>query len=216
MAGSVKGPPCGWRARPHFRNSRRRRPPTSSWVHRAGLERGRNPTGTGARCLRTANGGPAAGSSRASQSGQPCGDCSIETDQHADRNQSVNGAVAYCAVCVLLRPYCEESIIRAAVTLVFARGAVSQRFQQPLILTHVTVIDATGSPAKPDMTVVIRDHRIVALGRTGAAALQDAEIEERLKLESSQIWCCSMQIRSTTFLIRRRFGSHRERPVSQP
>jgi len=47
---------------------------------------------------------------------------------------------------------------------------------QPLILTHVTVIDATGSPAKPDMTVVIRDHRIVALGRTGAAALQDAEI----------------------------------------
>jgi len=87
---------------------------------------------------------------------------------------------------------------------------------QPLILTHVTVIDATGSPAKPDMTVVIRDHRIVALGRTGAAALQDAEIEERLKLESSQIWCCSMQIRSTTFLIRRRFDSHRERPVSQP
>ncbi len=36
---------------------------------------------------------------------------------------------------------------------------------RPLILTHVTVIDATGSPAKPDMSVVIRNHRIAAMGR---------------------------------------------------
>jgi ankyrin repeat protein len=35
-----------------------------------------------------------------------------------------------------------------------------------LVLTHVTVIDATGAPAKPDMTVVIKDGRIAALGKT--------------------------------------------------
>ncbi len=37
-----------------------------------------------------------------------------------------------------------------------------------LILTHVTVIDATGSLAKPDMRVVIRDHKITAIDRKSA------------------------------------------------
>jgi len=36
-----------------------------------------------------------------------------------------------------------------------------------VVLTNVTVIDATGAPAKPNMTVVIRGDRIAALGRTG-------------------------------------------------
>jgi Amidohydrolase family len=39
---------------------------------------------------------------------------------------------------------------------------------KPLILTHVTIIDVTGSPAKPDMNVVIRNHRIAAIGRSSA------------------------------------------------
>ena len=38
---------------------------------------------------------------------------------------------------------------------------------QVLVFTHVTVIDATGAEAKPDMTVVIRDGRIAELGRSG-------------------------------------------------
>ncbi len=36
-----------------------------------------------------------------------------------------------------------------------------------LVFTHVTVIDATGAPAKPDMTVVITGDRIAALGKSG-------------------------------------------------
>src|SRR5262245_39052053 len=36
-----------------------------------------------------------------------------------------------------------------------------------LVFTHVTIIDATGSPARPDMTVVITDDRITTLGQTG-------------------------------------------------
>jgi Amidohydrolase family len=36
-----------------------------------------------------------------------------------------------------------------------------------LAFTHVTVIDATGAPAKTDMSIVIIDGRISALGKTG-------------------------------------------------
>jgi ankyrin repeat protein len=39
--------------------------------------------------------------------------------------------------------------------------------QKALVFTHVTVIDATGAPAKPDMTVVVSGDRIEALGKTG-------------------------------------------------
>jgi imidazolonepropionase-like amidohydrolase len=39
--------------------------------------------------------------------------------------------------------------------------------ERSLVLTHVTVIDATGASAKPDMSVVISGDRIVELGRTG-------------------------------------------------
>lgn len=37
---------------------------------------------------------------------------------------------------------------------------------QPLVFTHVTVIDMTGAPAQTDMTVVITGNRISALGKT--------------------------------------------------
>jgi len=40
-----------------------------------------------------------------------------------------------------------------------------------LAFTHVSVIDATGSPAKPDMTVVITGNRISAIGQTGKVDL---------------------------------------------
>ena len=35
-------------------------------------------------------------------------------------------------------------------------------------ITHVTVIDTTGGPPKPDMTVVVQDQRIVDLGKSDA------------------------------------------------
>ncbi|MHC4560056.1 MAG: ankyrin repeat domain-containing protein [Planctomycetota bacterium] len=38
--------------------------------------------------------------------------------------------------------------------------------QKTLVFTHVTVIDATGAPAQPDMTVVIKGDRIEALDKT--------------------------------------------------
>jgi len=36
----------------------------------------------------------------------------------------------------------------------------------PLALTHVTVIDATGSPAQPDMTVIVQERHIVEVGKS--------------------------------------------------
>lgn len=45
----------------------------------------------------------------------------------------------------------------------------AQTVDAPLAITHVTVIDATGAPAKRDMTVVIVGGNIAAIGRTGRA-----------------------------------------------
>ncbi len=48
---------------------------------------------------------------------------------------------------------------------------------KPLVLAHVTVIDATGAPAQPDMTVVIADGRIVSLGKSGSLGVPtDAQV----------------------------------------
>jgi imidazolonepropionase-like amidohydrolase len=38
----------------------------------------------------------------------------------------------------------------------------------PVAITHVTVIDTTGAPPKSDMTVIVKDQRIVELGRSDA------------------------------------------------
>lgn len=52
---------------------------------------------------------------------------------------------------------------------------LSQRQNSPqptsLVFTHITVIDATGAPAQPDMTVVITGDRITTLGKAGKVHL---------------------------------------------
>jgi imidazolonepropionase-like amidohydrolase len=53
----------------------------------------------------------------------------------------------------------------------------SSRHLQILIFTHVTVIDATGAPVKPHMSVVITGDRITAIGRSGKVRIpKDAQI----------------------------------------
>src|SRR6267142_6779961 len=61
------------------------------------------------------------------------------------------------------------SLILFCSSLLLAQQRTSSR--QVLVFAHVTVIDATGAEAKPDMTVVIRDGRIAALGRRGTIRL---------------------------------------------
>jgi hypothetical protein len=56
-------------------------------------------------------------------------------------------------------------ILALPALLVAQANAATQ--SKPLIFTHVTVIDMTGAPAKPDMTVVVDGGRISALGKSG-------------------------------------------------
>ena len=53
---------------------------------------------------------------------------------------------------------------------------------KPLAIVHVTVIDATGAAAQPELTVVITGHRISALGKTIAELTSgsDAAMRQRI------------------------------------
>ncbi|HEV8130943.1 MAG TPA: amidohydrolase family protein [Acidobacteriota bacterium] len=62
--------------------------------------------------------------------------------------------------------------------------------QKPLAFIHVTVIDATGAPAKPDMTVLVTGDRIAAIGKTGRVHIpKDAQnIEATGKFLIPGLW----------------------------
>ncbi|HKE55320.1 MAG TPA: amidohydrolase family protein [Pyrinomonadaceae bacterium] len=56
-------------------------------------------------------------------------------------------------------------------------SAQTTPLSQSLVLTHVTVIDMTGTPAKPDQTVVITNGHILTLGKSGELSLpQNSQI----------------------------------------
>jgi imidazolonepropionase-like amidohydrolase len=58
-------------------------------------------------------------------------------------------------------------LFAACLALAGALTAVSAA-ADTLAITHVTVIDATGSPAQPEMTVIVKDGRIAELGGSAA------------------------------------------------
>jgi hypothetical protein len=65
--------------------------------------------------------------------------------------------------------------------LLFVSQLIAQRLPvtQPtsLAFTHVTLIDMTGAPPKPDMTVMVIGNRITALGQTGKVRIpKEAQI----------------------------------------
>src|SRR6266404_3689573 len=94
--------------------------------------------------------------------------------RYRDRPPREPGPIRNSAVGIVLCVYDRGGIVKR---LLFALLSLSSLLvaQSPtipadrsLILTHVTVIDATGSLAKPDMRVVIRDHKITAIDRKSA------------------------------------------------
>jgi len=56
------------------------------------------------------------------------------------------------------------------ITLLLAGGRTDTQ-QKPLVLRRLTVIDVTGGPPKPDMTVVITGDRITDLGEAGKVSV---------------------------------------------
>ena len=73
------------------------------------------------------------------------------------------------------------TIFRIRLSLLIALGIpfplAAQEARKPLAFTHVTVIDCTGDPPKPDMTVVVTGDRIAAIGKTGDVVIpKDARV----------------------------------------
>jgi imidazolonepropionase-like amidohydrolase len=64
------------------------------------------------------------------------------------------------------------AVILAA--LLFSFGAAAEPVALPtLVFVHVNVIDATGAPLQPDMTVVVKDRRIVEIAKSAQARVPD-------------------------------------------
>jgi imidazolonepropionase-like amidohydrolase len=61
-----------------------------------------------------------------------------------------------------------HSLLVAFILLAFIPQTNAQVDASALALTHVTVIDATGAPPKPDMTVLIIDRRIREIGKSSS------------------------------------------------
>lgn len=61
-------------------------------------------------------------------------------------------------------------MIVAVPRIFFAQGSQTTE-QRPLAFTHLTVIDATGAPAQPDMTVIVSGKRITELGKSASVSV---------------------------------------------
>ncbi len=63
-------------------------------------------------------------------------------------------------------------------TILLSASVIAQNSaSQSLVLTHVTVIDMTGAPPKPNMTVVMTGNRIAVLGKSSEISLpQNARV----------------------------------------
>ncbi len=64
-------------------------------------------------------------------------------------------------------------LVLALTTRAFGQSAPSSK-PRALAFTHVTVIDATGSPAQPNMTVVIAGGRIAAIGSSADVTIPES------------------------------------------
>jgi hypothetical protein len=71
---------------------------------------------------------------------------------------------------------------------------------QPLALTHVTIIDTTGGPPQPDMTVVIRDGRIASIEKSASAAVPKGAqvVDARGKFLIPGLWDMHVHLSWTT------------------
>ena len=59
-----------------------------------------------------------------------------------------------------------RAFIGLCVALAAAAAWADESASTSLAITHVTVIDATGTPPQADMTVIVHDQRIAELGKS--------------------------------------------------
>src|SRR5580704_2998249 len=58
-----------------------------------------------------------------------------------------------------------------ALTIIAALLVAAVPSEPTLAIVHATVIDATGSPAQPDLTVIVADRRIVEIGGSASVGV---------------------------------------------
>ncbi len=92
--------------------------------------------------------------------------------------------------------------MRHCVLLLLLLPALARAGEKPLVFEHVTVIDATGAPARPDRTLTVVDGRIAALGKAGAVPLpKDAEVLDATgKFLIPGLWDMHAHLAGTDFL----------------
>jgi imidazolonepropionase-like amidohydrolase len=74
-------------------------------------------------------------------------------------------------------PILKRTAFLLAIAIAAAFFACSRPNQSILAITHVALIDATGTPPQPDMTVLITNQRISAIGPSKSAAIpRDAQV----------------------------------------
>ena len=70
---------------------------------------------------------------------------------------------------------CVNTIFRVVTVLAIAAMTTAQSVQSPAVsfiaLMHVTLIDGTGAPPRPDVTIVIAGYRIVDIGKNNAVSI---------------------------------------------
>ena len=71
---------------------------------------------------------------------------------------------------------------------------------QPIVLTHITVIDMTGAPPKSDMTVIINGNLITALGKSNKIRIpKNAQaVDARGKFLIPGLWDMHVHLQATT------------------
>ena len=97
-----------------------------------------------------------------------------------------------------------------------AQSARPPQAPRPLVLTHVTVVDATGAPAQSDRTVVITGGRIAELGPSASVQVpKDVQvIDARGKFLIPGLW--DMFILQLVVCRDTRLASSRPSPFSRP
>jgi Sulfatase-modifying factor enzyme 1 len=96
--------------------------------------------------------------------------------------------------------------VTAYLTVVALAGALPARTEdapaKSLAITGVTVIDATGAPARPDMTVVVIGDRITAIGKPGEVGVPEGArvVDGKGKYLIPGLWDMHVHTASPSFL----------------
>src|SRR5262249_17374622 len=96
--------------------------------------------------------------------------------------------------------------LSSCLTVVALAGTFAARAEDAppgaLAITGVTVIDATGAPARPDMTVVVTGDRITAVGKSGEVGVPEGArvVDSKGKYLIPGLWAMHVHTTDPSFL----------------